>query len=173
MRVLDTIFLYCHLVYGVLASIRPQCKSLAAGYLHTCAITSHNSHVTCWGGEESSVRDVPTPKQAVVAVTAGLEVSHAVKEADGKILNWGTFTKKIPDIVVSDLGDGGFTTHMCAVAASNGIATCWGDDLCLKSSASPTDVALSTVSAGGVGSCGVLSRLFDVFLLLDLHIIES
>ena len=135
---------------GVLQASGETVASVAAGYLHTCALTT-GGRVLCWGGNEDgelgdgTTVDWLTPGQVsglasgVAALTVGTRHS-CVLTTGGGVLCWGdnevgqlgdgTTTNRLTPTPVSGLGSGVAAIsagewHTCALTTAGGVV-CWG-----------------------------------------------
>lgn len=138
---------------GAEAAPHHQARSVAAGYLHTCAVTTRGA-VRCWGwnnygqlGNRSttdSVRPVAVSglRSKVRSVTAGSGHTCALT-TNGKVWCWGdnqfgqlgngSTTHSSRPVAVHGLGRGvkaisAGNVHTCAIT-STGAAMCWGNNL--------------------------------------------
>jgi len=152
--------------------------SIAAGWSHTCALTSAGG-VLCWGrnsygqlGDGTTTnRLTPTPAvglgSGVAAITADGSNTCALTVAGG-VLCWGGRTTPTP---VEGLGAGVVEVtagkmHTCALTSAGGVL-CWGVNLVgelgngtTTSSSTPVAVVglsggVAAVSAGGQFSCAL------------------
>ncbi len=135
---------------GALATAGEIVTNVAAGYLHTCAMTSAG-RVICWGGnEDGELGDGTTTNRSTPGQVSGLESGvaaigvgsrHACAlTTGGGVLCWGdnevgqigdgTTTNRLVPTPVSGLETGVTAIavggwHTCALTAAGGVV-CWG-----------------------------------------------
>ena len=123
---------------------------MSAGNLHTCALTSDDRSVQCWGKNLSG--QASPPAGSFTQVSGGGNHTCALA-SDGSVQCWG-------DNSVSQASPptGSFThisagsSHTCALA-SDGSVQCWGDNS--VSQASPPTGSFSHISAGSSHTCAL------------------
>ena len=152
-------------------------SSIAAGYDHTCVLTTAGG-VECWGsnndgqlGDNSTKGRKQTPvgvsglDSGVTAIVAGDNHSCALTAAGG-VKCWGyndygqlgdnsTTTRWVP-VNVSGLGSGVMAitagaNHTCALTTAGGVK-CWGDNYNGQLGNNSTTQRLTPVNVSGLGS---------------------
>jgi len=131
-----------------------QVKQIAAGTLHTCAVTTSGA-AKCWGydyygqlGNDTALTNQPTPvnvsglSSGVASIAAGANHTCAVTTSGaakcwgydgyGQLGDGGSNTNQSTPVNVSGLSSGvasisAGSNHTCAVTTS-GAAKCWGYD---------------------------------------------
>jgi len=160
---------------AVVSGLSGGVVAVAAGYSHTCALTSGGA-VWCWGrGSSGQLGNGETYEEhepvavsglgtGVVAITAGGYHSCAVT-GTGAALCWGsnvyaqigdgTTTNRSTPTAVSGLGSGVSAiaagwSHTCALTSA-GAAWCWGDNADGELGDGTTTDRLTPVAVSGLG----------------------
>jgi len=148
-------------------------SAIAAGGLHTCALT-RTGGVTCWGDGQSDDADllntnvpvgVPGLSSGVTSISATMDQTCALTSVGG-VTCWGpnyapppgeTLPDRFVSIDVSGLASGVAAiamgeTNVCALTNGGGVA-CWGDNV-------PVDVAgladgVAAIAVGGMHACAL------------------
>ncbi len=164
---------------ATMASLPPiqNIAAIAAGYLHTCALTTAGG-VKCWGGnyfgqlgdgtrtDHSTPVDVVGLASGVAAIAAGGSHTCALLTAGGAKCwgyNWygqlgdGTRTDRSTPVDVAGLGSGVAAIaagggHSCALLTTGGVK-CWGNN----ESGQLGDGTATSIAAGGDHTCALLT----------------
>jgi alpha-tubulin suppressor-like RCC1 family protein len=138
---------------GEQVAARPAPR-LDGGYAHTCALQS-GGQIVCWG-LSAFTQLTPPPGLAASRLSAGENVTCALRAGDGQVVCWGdnTFGQATPpvDLMATQVSAGHVSN--CALRAGDGRVVCWGDNR--AGQATPPDgLTASQVSAGGSHACAV------------------
>ncbi len=127
----------------------PTYTQVAAGGLHSCAVTTGDAAV-CWGSDANG-RSTPTP-WAITQVSAGRYHSCGLA-ADGTVECWGAngAGQSTPPAGTFTQVSAGFT-HTCGVR-TDGTLACWGTNG--HGRATPPAGTFTEVEAGRFNTCGL------------------
>lgn len=132
--------------------------ALAAGRHHTCGLLD-NGEARCWGEDTVAQSSGAPSADAFASLHASPVGSCGIRDASGELVCFGdnTFNQlsEVPPGAFSDAGFG--TWHVCALAASDGYAQCWGSNGNGEVDDAPDDVAFDRIASGNGFSCAVRS----------------
>ena len=143
-------------------------SSIAAGYLHTCAIRE-TQDVLCWGTDLHGETAGPGTSDAFDYITSGYRFSCALKVADRKAVCWGLddIGQATPPAVAFLTISAGYK-HACGIQLIDHAVVCWGlNDLGQASPPAGEFAAVSdrgetmyhgSLSAGWYHTCAVQKR---------------
>ena len=138
----------------------PRIIAIAAGYAHTCAVTS-SGRVRCWGDNEYSQLgdgtttdshlpvDVAGIAGGAIALAAGVSQSCALMSGGG-VKCWGPSLTDVAGLSgVSSIAAG--EDHTCALTSGGGVK-CWGANYAGQLGNGTTADSLSPVNVSGLAS---------------------
>ena len=144
-------------------------NEIAAGSLHTCALTLADNAISCWNeGFVAWLGDLPAGDN-FIQITSGMDHSCALR-SDRSITCFGDpaanlgQTSSPAGSSFQDVSAG--DRHNCAVSA--GAIECWGSDAALQVTHTPANQDFVQVISGASATCG-LSTDGDLFCWGDTN----
>ena len=130
-------------------------QGIAAGYSHTCALSTSGEAV-CWGWDNFGQSTPPANGLSYQAIAAGGEHTCAISTS-GEAVCWGSdghgqSTPPANGLSYQAIAAG--REHTCALSTS-GEAVCWGNDGHGQSSPPANGLSYQAIAAGGFHTCAL------------------